>query len=853
VKNICILRPHVASRPALPSVRPSARIKLVNRWLQAAVAAGAIWASLATAGPIETNAPLYLLTYDHGGLILWGTDHFAERLRNAMSWLDRYPGFKIGLDNEAYVYDYLAEHDPALLEELRSDLKKYAGRFGIGTCTYGQPLSCFINEESNIRQIAYAIKTEQKQLGCRPVIYLMSEHAMHSQIPQIVAGLGFQGALMRTHFMMYGYNPTFDLPIGWWVGLDGSRIPTVPTYPGEGAEFFKTPVDNWFLTRYPGPEAKLGPADFRKQFAHIRPLLATRADDSGLRKEDLVRQIEGNPDYHWLLLEDLLSVFPKPTADMKTLPNDFTVRMPWGYCGNEIWNFSRQAEVQALTAERLAAMELLLGGTSREAGLERAWKNLLVGQHHDIQICGLVSDARKFLTTSFAASTNVANASLQFVASRMKADGLAQVTVFNPLSWPRREWIETELVLPKDAAKAVTVRHDGQAAPCALLKSERCSSGVDARVGFMAELPPLTFAAYSISAAAEPAPPLPEEVTFNAKELRVTTPLLEVRLEPHGGIASLVDKRTGTALFAPGQRSACFAGRINGKDCESQGKWVLHGAGGQRPWATAREYGFIGDIPYTLEIRLRPDTSRLDCRVSFHFEGEKIGRLSDDPRDAWSGFVHEDKLRFKLFPATGPAALGVRDLPFAISETTNRYVEGIYWTAVADQQKGVAFFNRGTMGSVREPDGGFSLPLAYAAYYIWGTRMLTGDFTYEFALFPFAGEWRQADLHRQALAYNFPLVLTSGQPGDGTLGATVQPLSFTSDLILLSALYPDNGQVYARLFNCGGAGEATSISCLEGKARLQMTDLLGRGDQPAPTPLSFQPWQFRTLRVGQSH
>ena len=79
--------------------------------------------------------------------------------------------------------------------------------------------------------------------------------------------------------------------------------------------------------------------------------------------------------------------------------------MPWGYCGNEIWNLSRQAEVEVLTAERLAAMELLLGGTTREPGLERAWKNLLVGQHHDIQICGLLPDARKFLTASITAST----------------------------------------------------------------------------------------------------------------------------------------------------------------------------------------------------------------------------------------------------------------------------------------------------------------------------------------------------------------------------------------------------------------------------------------------------------------
>jgi alpha-mannosidase len=127
--------------------------------------------------------------------------------------------------------------------------------------------------------------------------------------------------------------------------------------------------------------------------------------------------------------------------------------------------------------------------------------------------------------------------------------------------------------------------------------------------------------------------------------------------------------------------------------------------------------------------------------------------------------------------------------------------------------------------------------------------MLTGDFTYEFAVFPLAGKWRQADLHRQALAYNYPVVFTSGQPGAGTLGATVQPLAFASEHILLSALYLDSGQVYARLFNCGGERGDTSVSCLEGKASLQTTDLLGRGEQPAPNPLSFQPWQFRTIRV----
>jgi len=80
--------------------------------------------------------PVFLLTYDHGGVILWGEDHFLKCLRDAVAWLDRYPSFKIGLDNEAYTYDYLAERAPEILAELRSDLQRYASRLGLGTCTY---------------------------------------------------------------------------------------------------------------------------------------------------------------------------------------------------------------------------------------------------------------------------------------------------------------------------------------------------------------------------------------------------------------------------------------------------------------------------------------------------------------------------------------------------------------------------------------------------------------------------------------------------------------------------------------------------------------------------------------------
>lgn len=813
----------------------------------------------ATAALPGNPNPLYLLTYDHGGLVLWGSDHFAERLRDAISWLDKYPGFKIGLDNEAHTYDVLAQQNPKLLEEIRGWLERYTGRFGIGTCTYGQPLAAFINEESNVRQLVEAIRADQRHFGYTPKIYLMSEHAMHSQIPQLLTGCGFQGAIMRTHFMMYGYNPTFDAPIGWWLGLDGSRIPTVPTYPGEGAEFGKTTVDNWILTRWPGKDTPKSLADFRKDFGRIHPLLASRADDSGLRREALVQECEGKPEYRWLLLDELLQTFPKPATEFKTQPNDFVVRMPWGYCGNEIWNQSRQAESQVLTAERLAALEVLAGGgTNREADLETAWRNLLVAQHHDIQICGLLAEARRFLPASLAASTRVRDGAMQSFASRMKGEGMLQVTAFNPSSWTRREWVQTDLSFPeKGRAKQILVRHGGQNSPVAMMSSERYSDGslMTARVAFPAELPGLALAAYSLLPVNTNMPAETRSsaesvrVVTNSDGVRISTPNYEVRLHPEGGLASLEDRRTGRRLLKPGLRSAFFTATIDGDKHESKGRWTLPAGPEAAPVVTAREDGFIGGIPYTFELTFHADTVRLDGHARFHFAGQKLGRLSTNQRDSASGFIHEEKLRLKLFPNTRGEALGLRDLPFAVAETTNRYVEGNYWAALADGNTGMALFNRGTMGTARESDGGFSLPLAFAMYYIWGTRMLEGDFDYDFALYPFTGDWRQNDLHKRALEYNFPLVTVSGGPGTGQLEDEVRPLRTGSDNVLLSALYPEREKVLARLYEFQGRDGEVTFTLPRSGGRLQLVDLLGNNARPASSTLSFRPWQIQTLQL----
>jgi alpha-mannosidase len=801
----------------------------------------------------KVNDTTYMLTYDHGGLILWGSDHFMERLRNAMEWLDKYKSFKIGLDNEAYVYDYLGENEPELMDELKSDLQKYSGRFAIGSSTYGQPLSQFINDESNVRQIAYALEAEKKYFNYRPPVYLMSEHAMHSQIPQILDGFGYKGAIMRTHFMMYGYNPTFDLPVGLWTGVDGSQIPAIPTYVGEGSEFGKTTIDTWILTRYPSKESPDPMEYFRKKFSHIHPLLASRADDSGLRKEELVREYEKKPKFKWILLDELLEKYPEAKDPMVTRPNDFVVRMPWGYCGNEIWNNSRKAEVSVLTAERLAAIEMLAGGDSHEADLGKAWKSLLLAQHHDIQICGLLADAGRLLPESTGESEKVISGSMNYFAGKMTGEGHGQITVFNPLSWDRTCWITADIDISRGMAKGYVAKCGTTEVPVRIISPEAYTDGSNILVKgvFKAKLSPLSISSWSV---------LPSDRAFSEDKpgiktdengMTVSTPYYKIVLAEEGGLTSIRDIKTGKLITGGNDRAAFFEGTIAGKDRLSSGRWIIRKSTPESPMVSMTECGSIGGIPYEFDMTFYEDNPRIDCRVKFDFNGQMIGLLSEDRRDSHSPFVHEEKLRFKLFPAIDTsAATGIRDLPFIIAETGNKYVEGNYWTAISDGNSGIAYFNKGNMGSVREKDGGFSIPLAYSMYYIWGTRILFGPYSYEFAILPFSGDRETTDLHRKALEYSFISPAIRTVPGDGSLGSSYNKVDTDAGGdVIMTALYPDKGKVVARFFKSGDSEATSALSVKIGSSRLSETRLDGTFIKDFSGPVLLKPWEIKTFRT----
>lgn len=787
--------------------------------------------------------PMYLLTYDHGGYILWGP-HFASSMQSAIEWMTKYPKFKIGLDNEAYCYDRYAEENPEIIELLHDVQKRFGDRFSIGSSSYGQPLAVFINEESNVRQMTYAVRSDLKHLNIRPYVYAISEHAYHSQIPQLALQAGYKMALMRTHFQMYGYNPTYDSAFGTWYGDDGSGIPTIPTYAGQGAHFGSTTMDNYIMTRWPR-EWDIPIEEFENSFPQIEPLLASRYDDVIQRCEELTQHVEEVENYHWVTLEDLFNIYA-PYQDSKDEyrpgPNEFVVRMPWGYCGNKIFNDCRKGEVLVAQAERLSAMAHETGFAPDQNRLERAWKHLMISQHHDVQICGLLQDEKEFITECYMQGEAAKERALDWIAGQMKAVDGSSVLVVNPSDKPARGQISVRVGSRRAQANSAFEAVCGEEhIPCGYDVLERTANKANCvyLLRFNASVPPMSAKVYELRRRDSDAS-CPVSSRYEGRTL--TTEYYEIVLGS-GGICSVKDRRTGATLLQNPGEGRLFAGVINDIPAESHGSWSVQ----CRPMLTEALFqGEVGGIPCRFTLTCKEGDELLHCHAEFLHRGEDIGygRTFEAFRDNTNGFVHEEKLRFVMgIPFQGEVS-GLRDRPFLVAATDDTYVEGNYWAAVGNDTLAMAVFNRGSMCVTRETDC-LSVPLAYANTYAWGEKRLWGEYSHDFALRPMSGGFDAEQLHREAVAYTYPLIsrlLTAEQ--DGAVQQQFLPIQ-TSENVLMSAFYPENGKQLVRVYEFAGKPGNVSIPGY----RLTKTDLFGEPAAPATDCLHLRPHEICSFQA----
>ncbi len=809
-----------------------------------------------------SDKKLYILTYEHGGYVLW-KDVVKPRLKTLFEWLEKYPALKIGLDYESFTFDEFSKEDPEVVELIGKLLEKYPDRVGLGATTYGQPLALTISEESNARQLLYAVRTNLDYFGKTPNVYAISEFALHNQTPQLISKCGYDAAILRSHVMGYGYPRTFDCAWGKWIGKDGTSIPAVPTYEKQGRGFNCTTVDNWIFSRWPVDSELYSPEDFEKMFEKYEPLLASRYDDLTQPIESVIAHTVEKENYQYVLLEDIPEIYGEATEEMPTTDNDFHVQMPWGYCGNEIFNGCRQGEVQAVQAEKLNALSVMLGGKALQKKSEEAWKYILAAEHHDVTICGLLDLSRRFIPSSLTASDYVKNESLKYIASKFAHKGNETLLVINTHSFPIDEWVE------------VAVEKDY----CAFDDDKRIESettfGADKKIlRAHIQLPPFTAKSYILK---ENCDSPKTSFSWSENDGILTTPNYEIKLTTDG-IAYIKDAKNRKTLCDNGS-GVLFTGFVDDKEYSSNGRWEVKISSYS---ARAVQKGSIGSVPYEVQIAFNGNEKRIDFKTKFDIQGQKVGRTDithgKPAALTVNGHHHEDKICFVMNACLKNNRKMFRDLPYSLSEwngalrkteeywypddkiildidvtpeeafNATTYFHGIYRISLKDDTKGIAVFNRGCMGAAVSGNK-IQIPLIYSNEYLCGDRILNGIFENEFSVYPFESELSEAELHKKALSYAYIPTAEVLTVGNGNM----TELSFASinkenENIILTALYPEENHILARFCNYSDTEETIEFNTATGKV-ISETDLLGNELKAVNNEITFKPWEIKTIKI----
>ncbi len=118
-------------------------------------------------------------------------------------------------------------------------------------------------------------------------------------------------------------------------------------------------------------------------------------------------------------------------------------------------------------AEKVSSLALLSGRPYPQEEMERDWKRLLFDHFHDIMpgsgIAVNYLDAKRNLEDVGRSGREIIDGSLNEIAAHVNTQGNGvPVLVFNSLSWPRIEVIETEAQLPGPASQLSVVDSAGK-------------------------------------------------------------------------------------------------------------------------------------------------------------------------------------------------------------------------------------------------------------------------------------------------------------------------------------------------------------------------------------------------------
>ncbi|MEJ5308429.1 MAG: glycoside hydrolase family 38 C-terminal domain-containing protein [Anaerolineae bacterium] len=484
-----------------------------------------------------------------------GFQEIKATFRSALDRMKEDEDFVFVASSAAF-YAWIEQTDPAMFVEIRQSVAD--GRWGLVGGWWVEPDCNIPGGEAFVRQGLYGQRYFESRFGrVARVGYCPDSFGHNATLPQILKRSGLDFYI----FMRPGPHENPDLPhLFWWEASDGSRVLTyrIPYAYGTSGAQLEAHIRRCSELLAADPLASMcffgvgnhGGGPTRENLELIHAL----GEDASL------------PMLTMALPEPVFVILSEQRIKLSVVHNELQHHASGCYAahsGVKRWN--RQAEQALLAAEKWSTLASWLTRLPYPANdFERAWKDVLFNQFHDIlagtSIEAAYDDARMLYDEARAIAARATNAAVQSLAWQVRIQPEPEtlpVVVFNPHGWTSRVPVEVALGASGDDSHTV-VDETGATVPVQPVRPEPAVPNI-AQISFIAELPPLGYRTYRVKKAGEAATGSKEPdaaskshfVTIGqAGEVVLHNAWFRMEFDVANGGVRLFDKRVEADVFA---------------------------------------------------------------------------------------------------------------------------------------------------------------------------------------------------------------------------------------------------------------------------------------------------------------
>jgi alpha-mannosidase len=792
-------------------------------------------------------------------------DVVRRTFESAAQLMDEYPSYTYTQSAAAYNV-WVAEKYPSLNERIKQRIKE--GRWEVVGGMWVEPDLNMPDGESLARQLLIGKRTYKELYGIDVRIgWNPDSFGYNWQLPQIYKKAGVD--YFVTQKMSWNETNQLPLKLFWWQSPDGSKV--LAYFPeGYGNSNFAPSrlandlvhgrklnpgLDN-MMDLYGVGDHGGGPtrALLDEGLQWMAPDRIVPAMKFGTAKsyfDDVEHRIAADSptwNYKTVAAGNMeLPVPPRGQVSVPTWNDELYLEFHRGVFttqSNHKRNM-RESEEWVLNAEKYASLAWLDGQAYPASELNDAWKKITFNQFHDLAagsgIGVIYKDAQQDYDQVRWATNEVRSRSLQAISSHIdtksRAPGSVPLLVFNPLGWERSGLVEADVQMSAVSKGVSILDADGHVLPSMVLSSNTGTNTYH----LLIEANAIPSLGYEIVHA------VPGQRSF-ASDLKVSGTTLEnsslrvVVDAKTGCLTSLYDKKSGFETLAP---NSCGNQLIAFQDTPKMfDAWNIdadfedHAT--KLTGADSVQVVESGPMRALIRITRSWQSSKFVQDIIVYSGIDEVEVVNDID---WHETHVLLKAAFEL-AATSPTA--TYEIPYGtIERPTSRNnswekakfeVPALRWADLGDAHQGFSLLNESKYGY---DAAGHTLRLTLL-------RSPTdpdpnadrGHHHFSYALYPHAGDWRQAFTIRRGYEYNYKLEAAPVNAHAGTLPARYSFLAPKADNVVLTAVKKaeDGNSLILRLFEWRGKDGDVRLVVPKGAQSAHMVNLL---EQPQGAALSI--------------